>query len=144
MLAVGVALVVAAGPSRGSVDVSKTSCFIRLNGEKGNCYTADEACSGCGKYWCDNSATVCVEEQSSGKQRHWLFASEGNTPLAYARPVRPGRWNVTQTNLGRTFQGFIARRDATARWEIHNRKRLVGYAKGPDPAVVGLFVLCNC
>ena len=73
--------------------------------------------------------------------RQWLYASEGNTELAHARRVRPGRWNMSRAaDQGFGFLGSVQRRSAT-RWNIYHRGKLVGYTSGPNPGVVGLFVL---
>lgn len=139
-----VALALAATPVSfgGTSERGATSCFYTPNGRKDACYTAYRDCPGCGWYWSDESATITIVPGNTAAWR-WLWASEGNTDLADAQLTRPGRWNVYRAaDQGFGFLGSVQRRSAT-RWNIRHRGKLVGYTKGPNPGVVGLFVLCR-
>lgn len=84
---------------------------------------------------------ISVERGGKPGNRQWLFASEGNTPLAHARLVRPGRWNVSRAaDQGFGFLGSIRRRSAV-RWDVFHEGKLIGYVKGPHPGPVGLIEL---
>ena len=127
------ALLAAAPVSLGASEKKgPTSSFYTPSGKKAWSVTADYWA---GQWsWDDGVATVVAS-------RPWLYASEGNTELAHARLVRPGRWNVSKAaDQGFGFLGSVQRRGAT-RWNIYHDGRLVGYTKGPNEGVVGLYAL---
>ena len=135
MVAIGLAaaLLVAAPVSFGGTSKKgPTSSFYTPNGKKAWSITADYWA---GQWsWDDRVATVVAA-------RPWLYASEGTTELAHARLVRPGRWNVSRAaDQGVGFLGSVQRRSAT-RWNIYHRGKLIGYTKGPNEGVVGLYAL---
>jgi len=133
-LAIAALLVAAPVSFGGTSKKGATSCFYTPSGKKAWCVTAHNEPGWSGWYWDDGVATVVASGQ-------WLYASEGNTELAHARRVRPGRWNVSRAaDQGFGFLGSAQRRSAT-RWNIYHDGKLVGYTKGPTPGVVGLYAL---
>jgi len=105
------------------------SCFYTPTGKRQWC-----AGPGTGGEW-DPAACAIVTRGSNG----WLYATEGHSPLGYARPVGRGRWNVSAPG-GRDLYGTVLQRSSN-RFDIYKRGRLVGYTTRPHPAVVGLFRL---
>lgn len=112
------------------------SCFFLPSGARQWCIGPGDIR---GSYW--DSVAACADVwRGLGRQRGWLFASEGNTDLGYARPIRHGYWKVS-TAGGSMYLGSIQQR-TKKRWDVYDRRRhLLGYATAPNPAAVGLLRL---
>lgn len=71
----------------------------------------------------------------------WLVAGEGNTGRAYARPLRPGVWEILDYKRDAIGQA-AATNSRRTRWNITDASgTLVGTAQSPDGAWIALVLL---
>ena len=85
--------------------------------------------------------SACGIELWRPEGSRWLVAGEGNTGRAYAKPLRPGVWQILDDNRDVMGQA-VATNSKRTRWKITDaRGTLVGTAQSSDGAWIALVLL---
>jgi len=89
----------------------------------------------------EDTYDACGVELWRADNSRWLVAGEGNTGRAYAKPLRPGVWQILDYKRDVLGQAVTTNAKRT-RWKIMNaRGKFVATARGPDGAWLALVLL---
>lgn len=89
----------------------------------------------------DDTYSACGIELWQPEGSRWLVAGEGNTARGYAKPLRPGVWQILDGSRDVLGQAVVTNATRT-RWNISDASgTLVGTAQGPDGPWIALVLL---